>query len=299
MMMMIMKEGEPRGADFGGDASSGVAHRSRGRMDHATLQELQSLRQLAQSGVISAATAERMQEAVLTRRDDSERQSLGLPVAAPQRVQTNVLRDLPGHVTSLGLGLGGGGGYAAPPPVPPAASRALLPVTAPLALPAGPSPAQLAAERQMAALVASQQQMQQQIQQQMQQQMAEAQQALAAAADAAPTRKSAPVPAPASAVAPAAAAAPPTKSHNSSSDEKAGQLQLQKKKSEKETTDKDSKAKDSAGVHEVTRLAVENERLAYELVLHRVLDLRRDGHPVDRRQALHSRRDVGRHPVPG
>jgi len=210
-------------------------------MDQATLSELQTLKQLADAGVIDGDSAKRMQEEAIRdsamRRDEQIRLEQGLPLAQAGVATGNLPKSF-----GAGATFSIGGSFGAQQPQAP---QALLSAPAPLALPAGPSPAQLAAERQMQALQAQQQQMQAQ----MAQQMAAAQQALAAAATPtpAPTRTPEPAAVPAPVAAPAAAASPEKTKSTSSGDkpEQQQQLQLQKKKSaaEKQSTDLDSKTK--------------------------------------------------------
>jgi len=207
-------------------------------MDSATLAELQTLRQLADTGVLDAESARRLQEDVVRgatetsrkRRDEQARMEQGLPLAP-----ATVPGTLPSSFAGATISIGGG----APAPEHPARlqlqaapARALLPAPVPL----GTSPAQLAAQQQVAAL------------QQQQADMVAQQDAMAAQMEAAQAKlqaaAAAPVPKPAPARA-AALAECTQQVQSTSSGDKPNELQLQplKKKSEKQsTTDQDNKA---------------------------------------------------------
>jgi len=208
-------------------------------MDATTVAKLQHLKMLEQQGVLDSETLRQAQAALL---QDCRLRDAGLP-AAP-----GVTFGPTGLPSSLGVGatmhIGSAGATTPPPPQqllapPPQQRMALLPA------PAGPSPQQVPAEAQLAALQARQQEMQEQMQVQQQAQAAEMEAAMAAAQAQVTSSLAAAQAAPAAVQFQKASGT----TRSTSSGEKAAPraaapaAAAPKKQSEKQSTDMDSKGK--------------------------------------------------------
>ena len=230
-----------RGARFayaaGGDAETAgrLELATTATMDPHVVAELQQLKQLALSGVLTEAQAQQAQSDLLRQaallRHGTPETSSGLPVG--YKVEVHQM---------LGAGVLGGGAMQSQPELQQAPQLQLAPPRA-----AGPTAAQLAAQQQLEQLQAAQAAQLEQMQRAMNEQMEAAHSSVQLAAAAA-------TPATAAAAATTAAAPAAGAAKSSSSGEKqaaAQQLQLPKKKSEKQSTnDPNSTAKPSSGATE-------------------------------------------------